>query len=437
VSLIDRIFRKSRSDLPTSISANTADIESPAWSINVVNELTNDYDNMARPYCDNPVVRAAVEAMRRNATKAVLQVGRYDKDGGFEPVDHPLLKIWPNPCPGYTDGNLIEEAYTSLIGEEGDGNAYIQLIADKAGDAIVELMPIPPLWVRYPLMGETVGEVMSWPVMGADWGRIYSFDVPSSQMLHIKTGRSSGGPTLGKSCLKAVAADMALIKLASIYETTILTRAGVPSMIIKILGNAGMMLNNSQIAQIQADFSRATSGRGVSRPAVTKGDVDISTPGFSPEQLSVAEMTNMAVSRVCGVLGWAPMTLKQPDTGKTYSNLIEANKASWRDAILPFLEQIATALTKAVQTMPFRYGDELFRPDDTLAVRFDVSQIEELSADMNVMAERAVKLYTAGIITAKQACDIVSMDYEEKEDRPTEGGQDTESEGDDDGSQER
>jgi HK97 family phage portal protein len=434
VSLIDRIFRKSRSDLPTSTSANTADIESPAWSINVVNELTNDYDNMARPYCDNPVVRAAVEAMRRNATKAVLQVGRYDKDGGFEPIDHPLLKIWPNPCPGYTDGNLIEEAYTSLIGEEGDGNAYIQLIADKAGDAIVELMPIPPLWVRYPLMGETVGEVMSWPVMGADWGRIYSFDVPSSQMLHIKTGRSSGGPTLGRSCLKAVAPDMALIKLASIYETTILSRSGVPSFILKVLGNAGMMLTPQQISQMQVDINRAMSGKAVGRPAITKGDVDISTPGFSPQQLSVAEMTNMAVSRVCGVLGWAPMTLKQPDTGTTYSNLIEANKASWRDAILPFLEQLATALTKAVQTMPFRYGDELFRPDDTLAVRFDVSQIEELAADMNVMADRAVKLLNAGIVTTDEARNIMGLgEMEIEETEPTQ--EPTEAEND--GSEER
>jgi HK97 family phage portal protein len=424
--------------LPTSISANTADVNSPAWSVSVVNELSNDYDNMARPYCDNPVVRAAVEAMRRNATKATLQVGRFDEDGGFEPVEHPLLNIWPNPFPGYTDANLIEEVYSSLIGEEGDGNAYVQLIADKTGDAIVELFPIPPLWVRYPRMGETFGEVLSWPVNGADWGRTYSFDVPSNQMVHIKTGRSSGGPTLGKSALRAVAADMALIKLASIYETTILTRAGVPSLIIKILGTAGMMLNDTQIRQIQSDFSRATSGRAVGRPAVTKGDVDISTPGFSPEQLSVAEMTNMAVSRVCGVLGWAPMTLKQPDTGKTYSNLIEANKASWRDAILPFLEQIATSLTKAVQTMPFRYGDELAEPDPTLSVRFDTSQIEELAADMDKMADRAVKLMTAGIYTIEEARSIMGLGEMEEEDmNPETETEDTENEGEQSGERNR
>jgi HK97 family phage portal protein len=203
------------------------------------------------------------------------------------------------------------------------------------------------------------------------------------------------------------------------------------------------MLNNSQIAQIQADFSRATSGKAVGRPAVTKGDVDISTPGFSPEQLSVAEMANMAVSRVCGVLGFSPMTLKQPDVGKTYANLMESNKSTWRDAILPFLEQISTALTKAVQTMPFRYGDEVFAPDETLAVRFDTSQIEELAADADKMADRAVKLLTAGIYTIEEARAIMGLgemeESEDSEDTDTEETepQDTESEGETSGERDR
>jgi HK97 family phage portal protein len=409
VSIFDRIFRKSRSDLPSSITANTNDIESPGWSIDVINELAADYETFARPFGENPIVRAAIEGMRRNATKAVLQVGYIDDEGGFEPIEHPLLKIWPNPHPGYTDANLLEEAYLSLIGEEGDGNAYIQLIDSKAGDAVTELLPIPPLWVRQPRMGESIGQVETWPVMGADWGRIYNFDVPADRMLHIKTGRSAGGPTLGRSPLRSVAADMALIKLASVYETTILTRAGVPSWIVKLIGAGGMMATPDQISVMQNDFRRAVSGKAVGRPAIFKGDIDILTPGFSPEQLSVAKMAEMAVCRVCGVLGWAPMSLKQPDAGKTYSNLIEANKASWRDAVLPFLEQLATALTKAVRANAFRYGDEFFAADPNLCVRFDTSQIEELAVDLDKMADRAVKLIGAGVVTVDEARAILGM----------------------------
>ena len=411
--------KSSRDNLPTTIQANTADIESPAWTVEVVNELRNDYDTIARPYADNPIVRAAIEAMRRNATKAVLQVGYIDEDGGFEPVEHPLLKIWPNPTPGYTDANLIEELYTSLISEEGDGNAYLQLVKTKGGDAVAELLPLPPLWVRIPVMGEAIGEVIEWPVTGSDWGRSYSYTVPAGEMVHIKIGRSDAGPTLGRTPLRAVAAELALIKLASIYETTILMRSGVPSWIIKMLGVGGMMLGQEQIAAMQDNLKRAMSGKAVGRPAILAGDVGIETPGFSPQQLSIAEMTEIAVARVCGALGWAPMTLKQPDTGKTYSNLIEANKASWRDAVMPFLEQLAASLTRAVRTLPFRYQDEFFAPDAELVVRFDTSQIEELATDLDKMADRAVKLLTAGIVTLEEARSIMGMgEREPEEDTP-------------------
>jgi hypothetical protein len=131
-------------------------------------------------------------------------------------------------------------------------------------------------------------------------------------------------------------------------------------------------------------------------------------------------MAELAVARVCGVLGWAPMSLKQPDTGKTYSNLIEANKASWRDAILPFLETVAASLTKAVRTHSWAYDDKFAEPDPYLAVRFDFSQIEELAVDMDKIADRATKLINATqpIITVDEArtmLGLAKMDDEQKQ----------------------
>jgi len=126
-------------------------------------------------------------------------------------------------------------------------------------------------------------------------------------------------------------------------------------------------------------------------------------------------MTEIAVARVCGVLGWAPMSLKQPDTGKTYSNLVEANKASWRDAVIPFLDLLALQLSRLVRTMTISYGDETALPNPELSVRFDVSQIEELAVDQKAVAERAVALYNAGIVTVNEARQILGMGEMEEE----------------------
>lgn len=406
---ITNLFTKAK---PTAIEANTADIVPSAWSIDVVNSLLDDYGSLAKPYDLNPLIAAAIDAMRRNASKAVLQVGYYDEDGGFEPVDHPLIEIWKTPAPGETDTTLIEHLYRSLVTSDmNGGNAFVQLVPDKGGSAIRELQPIPCGWVKWPKMGEAIGEILEYPVIGSDFARTYSFQVPAEYMLHVKVGISQYGRAYGRTPLDAVKPELALIKLISMYETTVLSRSGVPSFIISLLGTSAQMIDRDQISVLKSDIKRAMSGKSVGDPFITKGELDIKTPGFSPRDLSVEGMAELAVARVCGVLGWAPMSLKQPDTGKTYSNLIEANKASWRDAVIPFLDTVASALTKCVRRYSFSYEDMVSQADPMLAVRFDTSQIEELAADADKIAERVARLInaTSPIITLNEARTMLGL----------------------------
>jgi hypothetical protein len=97
------------------------------------------------------------------------------------------------------------------------------------------------------------------------------------------------------------------------------------------------------------------------------------------------------------------MSLKQPDTGKTYSNLVEANKASWRDAVIPFLDLVAGELTRLVQTLPIACNGMTSQPDQSLCVRFDTSQIEELSVDRKALMDIATAGVNAGIFTVNEA----------------------------------
>ena len=404
------LFNKS---LRTGVTPDTTTIDASAWTVDVINALSDDYANLARPYTDNPVIRAAIEAMRRNACKASLQVGYYDEDGGFTCIDHPLLKIWREPAPGESESTLIEFIYGELL---SDGNAYVHIVNDRAGRSAVELQPIPYGWMQPLGYGEAIGEIATYPVIGYDGGRMFSFVVPREQMLHWRVGKSSISMAKGRSPLESVRAELALIKLVAMYETTILSRSGVPSWLVSLNGTGAQMMTSDNISVLQQDIKRAVSGKGVGRPLIFKGgELDIKTPGFSPKDLSVAEMTEIAVARVCGVLGWAPMSLKQPDTGKTYSNLVEANKASWRDAVIPFLDLLALQLSRLVRTMTVSYGDETAGPNPELSVRFDVSQIEELAVDQKAVAERAVALYNAGIVTVNEARQILGMGEMEEE----------------------
>ena len=397
-TLFDNIRSRFTKSVREGVTANTADIAATSWTVDMMTGLSNDYMTLARPYNQVSVVQAAIQAMKRNATKAVMQVGRWDEDGGFVPVYHPLQQLWQRPSPGESDATVLEHLYSSLC---DNGNAYVQVITNTAGNAVTELMPIPSPWVLRPVMGESINEVLEYPVMGSDWGRSYNYSVPAELMLAFRQGRSTYAQSRGVSTLDSVVAEMALVKIIGQYETTVLSRSGVPSLIVslKTLGN----LSDAQLSQVQADLARAVSGKAVGRPFVGTSEMDIKSPGFSPKDLSVSEMADLATARICGVLGWAPMSLKQPDTGKTYSNLVEANKASWRDAVIPFLDLVAGELTRLVQTLPIACNGMTSQPDPELCVRFDTSQIEELSVDRKALMDIATAGVNAGIFSVNEA----------------------------------
>ena len=397
-TLFDNIRSRFTKSLRAGVAANTADIAATSWTVDMMTGLSNDYMTLARPYNQVSVVQAAIQAMKRNATKATMQVGRWDEDGGFTPVYHPLQQLWQRPSPGESDATVLEHLYSSLC---DNGNAYVQVITNTAGNAVTELMPIPSPWVLRPVMGESINEVLEYPVMGSDWGRSYNYSVPAELMLAFRQGRSTYAQSRGVSTLDSVVAEMALVKIIGQYETTVLSRSGVPSLIVslKTLGN----LSDAQLSQVQADLARAVSGKAVGRPFVGTSEMDIKSPGFSPKDLSVSEMADLATARICGVLGWAPMSLKQPDTGKTYSNLVEANKASWRDAVIPFLDLVAGELTRLVQTLPIACNGMTAQPDPELCVRFDTSQIEELSVDRKALMDIATAGVNAGIFSVNEA----------------------------------
>lgn len=398
MGIIDNLKTRFTKSLRSGVSASTADIDSQAWTTDVMVAIRDDHMSTARPYAQVNVVQAAIQAMRRNAAKTVMQVGKFDEEGGFQPVEHPLQCLWQRPAPGESDITFLEFIYENLLEY---GNSYIQLISNKAGNAVAEMMAIPYIWIQPPVMGESVMEVLQYKVIGTDWGRQYNFETPGEMMMHFRTGRTSFRRIQGVSVLDSVVSEMALLKVLAQYETTILQRSGVPSWIVST--KSTIPLSDNQITQMQGDLKRSMQGKAVGRPFITTGEIDIKSPGFSPKELSVAEMADLATARVCGVLGWAPMSLKQPDTGKTYSNLIEANKASWRDAVIPFLDMVASQLTRIVQTMAVVYDGETSQPDPELVVRFDTSQIEELATDKKSVVDRVVAAVNAGIMTIDEA----------------------------------
>jgi hypothetical protein len=89
--------------------------------------------------------------------------------------------------------------------------------------------------------------------------------------------------------------------------------------------------------------------------------------------------------------------------------------------------------------MSFTYNGTTFAADASLVARFDMSQIEELAVDQEMVARRAVSLSAAGIVTINEARAMLGLaDMPESENDDTQDEQDDDTtEDDDDGRSER
>jgi hypothetical protein len=64
---------------------------------------------------------------------------------------------------------------------------------------------------------------------------------------------------------------------------------------------------------------------------------------------------------------------------------------------------VAGELTRLVQTLPIACNGMTSQPDQSLCVRFDTSQIEELSVDRKALMDIATAGVNAGIFTVNEA----------------------------------
>ena len=76
-------------------------------------------------------------------------------------------------------------------------------------------------------------------------------------------------------------------------------------------------------------------GDGRGEPWFHNEPIEVTTPGFTPEQLVLDKVRSIPVSRIGAALGFDPMVIGLSSEQKTYSNLGEALEAAYELNIVP------------------------------------------------------------------------------------------------------
>lgn len=337
----------------------------PVWT-------ARDYASLAREgFTRNVIAYRAV----RMVAEAVGSVPFMLSEAGERLDTHPLLDVLRNPNERQSGSELLEALTCNLLLA---GNAYVEGVTLN-GD-LRELHALRPDRVRV--------------VPGADgWPEAYVYSVAGGSVRFDQSVNGDGTmpPVLhlsfyhplddhyGFAPIEAAQTALDIHNVSSAWNKALLDNAARPSGALVYQGGEGN-LTEEQFDRLKAELEESFQGaRNAGRPLLLEGGLDWKAMSLSPHDMDFQEARNAAAREIALAFGVPPQLLGIPGDN-TYSNYQEANRAFWRQTVLPLLRRTAQSIESWARHL---YGTGLeLNPDE--------SMITALSAERDQMLQRLV-----------------------------------------------
>jgi len=358
---------------------------------------TKDWARIAGDLGLNGVVASAMDWYIRNWAQAQPEVMRKVDMQQAEPIEHPALQLIAQPDP-LVMGSLfwawVVQDYKLF------GNTYIRKIRSSTRGTVTALQFLPQDMVR-PVGNGT--NPLTHYVYTTD-GR--SFDIPVSDIIHIRYGREPSDIRLGRSPVTAVLREIATDNTASTTAWGLLANGAMPSLIVgPDAKDASVDLSMDDARQVKRQLHEDLSGDGSGGIVVMTGPYKMDRVSLTPSELALDSVRRVPEERICSALGINPMVLGLGSglERSTYANYERAQQAAWEDGMVPLLRTISDALT--ADLLP-----EYSETQEGDYIVFNVDNVRALADDLSAEADRAEKLYKAGIIDRAEAKRIAGLE---------------------------
>jgi HK97 family phage portal protein len=279
-------------------------------------------------------------------------------EGREENPEHPLLRILERPNPGDTSVSFVEALCSNLLLH---GNAYVEgVFVDGLLREIYCLRP----------------DRMS-VVTGRDgWPAAYVYSA-AGESLRFEMRRGGVEPILHIRLFNPLddiygfaplaAAQMALDthNAASFWNKALLDNSARPSGALVYAGPDGGHLTDSQFDRLKQELEENFSGAdNAGRPLLLEGGLDWKTLSLSPKDMDFSETKAAAAREIALAFGVPPLLLGLPGDA-TYRNYEEANRAFWRQTVIPLVQRLQKAFAAWTQPgfAPFRLDYDADRID--------------------------------------------------------------------------
>jgi len=307
----------------------------------------------------NAIVYRAV----RMVAEAAASVPWLMFDGRQEITSHPLLDLLHAPNPREAGPVFLESLFGHLY---VSGNAYVEAVSLDGQPK--ELYALRPDRMRVVPGRDGWPEAYDYAV-GSDHVR-FNVGTGFSPILHLKLFHPLDD-YYGFSPLNAAQMSLDVHNAASAWNKALLDNAARPSGALVYTSQNGATLSQEQFDRLKAELEESFEGaRNAGRPLILEGGLDWKALSMSPKDMDFMQAKAAAAREIALALGVPPLVLGLPGDN-TFANYAEANKAFWRQTVIPLIARTQKAF--AAWMVPV-YG-ESFRLD------YNVDRIEALSSD--------------------------------------------------------
>jgi len=317
----------------------------------------------------NPVVHRCVRLIAESAANVPLAL----TVDGAEVTDHALEKLLDRPNPRESGISLLDGVFTHLL---LFGNAYLHLLTDGE-TAPLEIHALRPDRVR------VVAGLDGWPrgyeySLGAARSLIAIEPEGLQPILHLRLADPLDDHQ-GYAPLCAAQVPLEMHEAASRWNKALLDNSARPSGALVYASPEN--LTDLQFDRLKAELEQAFSGQSnAGRPILLEGGLDWKPLALTPKDMDFQEARNGAAREIALAFGVPPLLLGLPGDN-TYSNYAEANRAFWRQTIVPLVRRVSGAMAQWLQ--PAYAGRIVILPD--------LDQIEAIAEDRSALWKRVAE----------------------------------------------
>lgn len=253
---------------------------------------------------------------------------------------HDLIDLLRQPNAHQSGIEFVENIVSFLLLH---GNAYIEIAGAEKPDALYVLRPD-----RMRVRVDDDGWPAAYEYRANGRMRRYASASHPPEIIHVKFFDPQDDH-YGLAPMETATTAIDIHNAANRWNKSLFDNAARPSGALVYRGQDGAPhLTTEQFDRLKNELETNFQGtQNAGRPILLEGGLDWSSISLSPQDMDFIAAKNSAARDIALAFGVPPMLLGIPGDN-TYANYAEANRAFWRQTIVPLCEQIITALERGI-----------------------------------------------------------------------------------------